>query len=78
MQLLMTQVGLSMLAGCCRAVVRVYCKLILLPEHWRRLGAAADDSSWPEWAGCLLEGSSVTLLQADFAGRTLDSVGCSR
>ena len=51
LQLLMTQVGLSGLAGCWRAVVGLYCKLVLLAEHWRRLGAAADDSGWPEWAG---------------------------
>ena len=50
MQLLMTQVGLSGLADCWRAVVRVYCKQVLLAKHWRRLGAAADDSGWPEWA----------------------------
>ena len=77
MQLLMTQVGLSGLNGCWRAVVRVYCKLVLLAEHWRRWGAAADDSGWPEWAGWLLEGGSGTLLQAGSADRTLEAVGCS-
>ena len=51
MQLLVTQVGLSGLADCWRAVVRVYCKLVLLAEHWRLLGAADGDSGWPEWAG---------------------------
>ena len=70
MQLLMTQVGLSGLADCWRAVVRVYCKQVLLAKHWRRLGAAADDSGWPDWAGWLLKGSSGTLLQAGSAGRT--------
>ena len=35
----------------CRAVVRVYCELVLLAEHWRLLGAAAGDSGWPEWTG---------------------------
>ena len=34
--------------------MRVYCKLVLLAEHWRLLGAAADDSGWPEWAGDIL------------------------
>ena len=34
--------------------MRVYCKLFLLAEHWRRLGAAADDSGWPEWVGDIL------------------------
>ena len=42
MQLLMTQVCVSGMAGCWRAVVA---------EHWRLLGAAADDSGWPEWNG---------------------------
>ena len=51
MQLLMTQVGLKGLAGCWRAVVRVYSKLVLLAQYWRLLGAAADDSVWLEWAG---------------------------
>ena len=77
MQLLMAQVGLSGLAGDWRAVVRVYCKLVLLAEHWRLLGAAADGSGWPEWAGWRLEGSSEGLLQAGSAGRTLEAVGCS-
>ena len=54
MQLLVTQVGQSGLADCWGAVVRVYCKLVLLAEHWRLLGAAADDSGWPEWAGDIL------------------------
>ena len=54
MQLLMTQVGLSGLAGCWRAVVGVYCKLVLLAEHWRLLVAAADDSGLPECAGDIL------------------------
>ena len=54
MQLLITQVGLNGLAGCWRAVVGLYCKLVLLAEHWRWLGAAADDSGWPEWAGDIL------------------------
>ena len=76
MQLLMTPVGLRGLAGCWRAVVWVYCKLVLLAEHWRRLGAAADDSGWPEYAGWLLESSSGAVLQADSAGRTLEAVGC--
>ena len=77
MQLLITQVGLSGLACCWRAVVRVYCKLVLLAEHWRQLCAAADHSGWPEWAGLLLEGSSEGLLQAGSAGRTLEAVVCS-
>ena len=55
----------------------LYCKQVLLAEHWRQLGAAADDSDWPEWPGLLLECSSGTLLQAGFAGRTLEVVGCS-
>ena len=54
MQPTMTQVGLSGLAGCWRAVVGVYCKLVLLAEHWRLLGAAADGSGWTEWAGWIL------------------------
>ena len=89
MQLLMAQVGLSGLTGDWRAVVRVYCKLVLLAEHWRLLGAAADDSGWPEWAGSAdgsgwrewagwrLQGSSEGLLQAGSAGRTLEVDGCS-
>ena len=77
MQLLMAQVGLSGLAGDWRAVVKVYCKLVLLAEHWRMLGAAADGSGWPEWAGWQLEGSSEGLLHAGFAGRTLEAVRCS-
>ena len=55
----------------------LYCKLVLLAEQWRQLGAAAEDSGWPERAGWLLEGSSGTLLQAGSAGRTLEAVGCS-
>ena len=51
---MITEVGLSGLAGVCRAVVRVYCKLVLLAEHWRLLVAADDDSDWPEWAGDIL------------------------
>ena len=27
-----------------------FCKLVLLAEHWRLLGAAAGDSGWPECA----------------------------
>ena len=54
MQLMMTQVGLSGMAGCWRAVAGVYCKLVPLAEHWRLLGAAADGSDWPEWAGWIL------------------------
>ena len=77
MQLLMTQVGLSMLAGCWSASVLLYCKQVLLAELWGLLGAAADDSVWPEWAGWLLEGSSEGLLQAGSADRTLEAVGCS-
>ena len=77
MQLLMTQNGLSWLADCWRAVVGLYCKLILLAENWRLLGPAADDSGWPEYAGWLLEGSSGGLLQAGSASRTLEAVGCS-
>ena len=77
MQLLMAQVGLSALAGGWRAVVRVYCKLVLLAEHWRLLGAAVDGSGWTEWAGWRLEGSSEGLLQAGPACRTLENVGCS-
>ena len=77
MQLLMNQVGLSGLAGCWRAVVGLYCKQVLLAEHWRMLGAAADYSGWSEWAGWLLEGSSEGLLQTGSAGRTLEAVGCS-
>ena len=76
-QLLMAQVGLSRLAADWRAVFRVYCNLVLLAEHWRLFGAAADDSGWPEWTGWLLEGSSEGLLQAGSAGRTLEAVGCS-
>ena len=76
MQLMMTQVGVNGLAGCFRAVVRVYCKLVPLAEHWRLLGAAVDGSGWPEWAGWRLEGSSEGLLQAGSAGRTLEAVGC--
>ena len=55
----------------------LYCKLVLLAEHWRLFGAAADDSGWPEYAGWLLEGSSGGLLQAGSAGRTLEAAGCS-
>ena len=77
MQLLMAQVGLSGLAGESRAVVKVYCKLVLLAEHWSLLGAAADGSDWPEWAGWRLEGSSEGLLQAGPACRTLENVVCS-
>ena len=73
----MAQVGLSGLAGDWRAVVRVYCKLVLLAQHWRLLGAAADGTGWPEWADWRLEGSSEGLLQAGSAGRTLEAVGCS-
>ena len=73
----MAQVGLSGLAGNWRAVVRVYCTLVLLAEHWRLLGAAADGSGWPELAGWRLEGSSEGLLQAGSAGRTLEAVRCS-
>ena len=73
----MTQVGLSGLAGCWRAVVGVYCKAVLLEEHWRLLSAAADDPGWPVWAGWLLEGSSWGLLQVGSAGRTLEAVECS-
>ena len=76
MHLLVTQVGLRGLAGCWRAVVGLYCQQFLLAEHWRLLGAAADDSGWPEYAGWLLESSSGTVLQADSAGRTLEAVGC--
>ena len=54
-----------------------YCKQVLLTEHWRLLGAAADDSDWLEWASWLLEGSSGAVLQADSTGRTLEAVGCS-
>ena len=54
-----------------------YCKQVLLTEHWRLLGADADDSDWLEWAGWLLEGSSGTLLQAGSADITLEAVGCS-
>ena len=32
----------------------VYCKLVLLAEHWMLFGAAADDSGWPEWVGDIL------------------------
>ena len=70
------QVGLSGLDGCWRAVVGVYCKLVPLAEHWSLLGAADDDSGWPEWTSWLLEGSSGGLLQAGSAGRTLEAVGC--
>ena len=73
----MTKVGLSGLAACWRAVVRVYCKQVLLAEHWRRLGAAADDSGWPEWCGSLMEGSSESLLQAGSAGRTQEALWCN-
>ena len=73
----MAQVGLSGLAGDWRVVVRVYCKLVLLAEHWRLLDAAADGSGWPEWAGWRLEGSTEGLLQAGSADRTLEAVGCS-
>ena len=54
MQLLMAQVSLSGLDGDWRSVVRVYCKLVLLAEHWRLLGAAADGSGLPEWAGWIV------------------------
>ena len=47
----MTQVGLSGLADCWSAVVGLYCKLVLLTDHWRLLGAAADDSEWPALVG---------------------------
>ena len=77
MQLLMTQFGLRGLAGCWRAVVGLYYKQVLLAENWRLLGAAVDDSGWPEYVGWLLEGSSGAVLQADSAGRTLEAVGCS-
>ena len=77
MQLLMTQVGLNGLACCWRAVVGLYCKQVLLAEHWRLLGAAANYSGLPEWAGWLLDGSSGAVLQSDSAGRTLEAVGCS-
>ena len=62
MQLLMTQVGLSGLAGCWSAVVGLFWKLVLLKEQWSLFGAAADVSGWPEWAGWLLEGSSEGLM----------------
>ena len=55
----------------------VYCKLVPLAEHCRLLGAADDDSGWPEWTGWLLEGSSEGPLKAGSAGRTLEAVGCS-
>ena len=77
MQLMMTQVGLNGLAGCWRAVVGVYCKLVPLAEHWRPLGAADDDSGRPECAGWLLESSGGGVLQAGSGGRTLEAVGCS-
>ena len=77
MHLMTTQVGLSGLAGSWRAVVGVYCQLIPLAEHWRLLGAADDDSVWPEWDGWLLDGSSGGLLQDGSTGRTLEAVGCS-
>ena len=54
----------------------LYCKQVLLAEHWKLLGAAADGSGWPEGAGWLLEGSSGTLMQAGSTGRTLETVGC--
>ena len=57
--------------------MRVYCQLVLLAQHWRLFGEAADDSGWPDLAGWLLEGSSGTLLQSGSAGRTLEAVGCS-
>ena len=44
-----------------------------MAEHWRLLGAATDDSGWPEWAGWLLEGSSGAVLQAGSADRTLET-----
>ena len=47
---MITQVGLSGLADSWRPVVGLYYKQVLLVEHWRRLGAAADDPGWPEWA----------------------------
>ena len=74
---MMTQVGLSGLAGCWRALVGVYCKLVPLAEHWRPLGAADDDSGWPEWACWLSESVSGGLLQDGSTGKTLEAVGCS-
>ena len=56
---------------------QMHCKLVLLAEHWRLLGAASDDSGWLQLAGWLLEGSSGPLLQADSAGRTVEAVECS-
>ena len=56
---------------------QMHCKLVLLAEIWRLLGAATNDSGWPEWSGWLLEGSSEGLLQAGSAGRTLEAVDCS-
>ena len=56
---------------------QVHCKLVLLAEHWRLLGAASDDSGWPEWAGWRLERSSEGILQAGSAGGTLETAGCS-
>ena len=41
--MLATQLGLFGLAGCWRAVVGLYCKLVLMSELWRQLGAAAGD-----------------------------------
>ena len=55
----------------------MHCKLVLLAEIWRLLGAATDDSGWPEWSGWLLEGRSEGLLQAGSAGTTLEAVRCS-
>ena len=57
--------------------MKVYCRLVLLADYWRLLGAADDDSGWLEWTGWLLEGSSEGLLQAGSAGTTLEAVGCS-
>ena len=56
---------------------QLHCELVLLAEHWTLLGAATDNSGWPEWAGSLLEVSCGAVLQADSAGRTLEAVECS-
>ena len=62
----MTQDGLNGLAGCWRAVVGLYCKLVLLAEHWMLLGAAAGDSGGPEWAGWILFILLVNKIFAEF------------
>ena len=69
--------GRSTVSVCWRAIVGVYSKLVPLTEHWRLLGAHADDSRWSEWASWLLQGNSEILLQANSASRTVEAVECT-